>query len=92
MTPVRVYADFNDGCATDERVFWNLWLNDERLRTKSNLTKFGIRVGDKVILYQDPDDFEVIATLEWRYIDVLQKDVVVAVVDFSTLRRFPDTY
>jgi hypothetical protein len=43
--------------------------------------------GDKIILYQDEDDFEVMAALEIRYVDVLRREGWVAVPDWSTLVR-----
>jgi len=89
---VRIYADFNDRCADDGDVCWNLHIDDQRLETQSQLDKLGLKDGDKVILYQDEDEFEVIAALEWRFVDVLDKTALVAVTDPSTFRYFPDRY
>jgi hypothetical protein len=43
--------------------------------------------GDKVKLFQDENDFEVIAVLDYKYVDLLQREVWVAVPDWSTIAR-----
>jgi hypothetical protein len=44
-------------------------------------------MGDKVQLFQDENDFEVTAVLDYRYVDILQRKAWVAVPDWSTLVR-----
>jgi hypothetical protein len=53
-----------------------------KLVTELRLTK-----GQKVLLYQDEDDFEVVATLDYTYVDMLGRDEWVARPDWSTLKR-----
>lgn len=84
MTTLKVYADFNAGTIDD--AYFILWHRHRRL--EDQIGELQLSKGDKVILYQDEDDFEVIATLDFRYVDVLSGEAWVAVPDWSTLKRF----
>ena len=55
----RLYCDFNEGSDSDG--YWLLMKDDERL--DANLEVHGLREGDRVLLYQGEDDFEVEAVL-----------------------------
>lgn len=56
---LRVYCDFND--STEDDLYWLLFFEDREL---ADLTeRLGLKEGDRVLLYQDADDFEVEATL-----------------------------
>jgi hypothetical protein len=61
---------------------WRLLYGDEDLAEQAE--KLGIEVGDKVILYQDEDDFEVTASLDFRYVEFLGRETWVAYPDWST--------
>jgi hypothetical protein len=43
--------------------------------------------GDKIILFQDENDFEVAATLDIRHVDVFGNKTWVAIPEWSTLER-----
>jgi hypothetical protein len=80
---MRVFTDFN--ARTPSGICWNLVylgldLNDQ----VSNLE---LSKGDKIILYQDAEDFEVTATLNFGYVDILARDAWFATPDWSTLVR-----
>jgi hypothetical protein len=68
----KVYADFNDRDRDGACV--NLWLNDRKIDRGTDL-----RVGEKVVLYQDLD-FTVIGLMEIRNLDW------VAIPDWSTIK------
>jgi hypothetical protein len=57
----RLYCDFNDGC--DAYGYW--LLIKDGIRIGPSLEAHGLQEGDRVVLYQDEDDFEVEATLRW---------------------------
>jgi hypothetical protein len=80
---LRVYADFND--RTNDGDCWNLWYGNTTLEKR--IDELGLVAGDKVKLYQDENDFEVIAALDYRYIDILERAAWVAVPDWSTVKR-----
>ena len=52
---LKVYCDFNDGTADDR--YWILWYADRPLGDQ--IAELGLREGDRVLLCQDADDFEV---------------------------------
>jgi hypothetical protein len=80
---LKVFTDFN--ARTHDGVCWNLVYNEIDLADK--VDKLNLKGGDKIILYQDDDDFEVIATLDFRWVDVLGRDTWVAVPDWDTMVR-----
>ena len=80
---LRVYADFSD--RDRDGACW--LLNYQSVDLADQVAALEIKRGDKVTLYQDEDDFEVVATLDFRYVDVLARETWVAVPDWSTLVR-----
>ena len=80
---LKVFTDFN--ARTSEDICWNLKYDNVDLERKIDDLK--LNVGDKVRLFQDEDDFEVIAVLDYRYVDVLGRKAWVAIPDWSTLAR-----
>ena len=82
---LKIYADFNDETVNGE--YWILYLYDEKLKDKleDKMKELNISEGDKVILTQD-NDFEVIATLQYRYVDVIRRIALVAIPDWSTYK------
>ncbi len=83
MDMIRVYSDFNDRDPLDGACL-NLWIEDLPLERRAE--ELGLKIGSKIVLYQDENDFEVVATLESR--NVSGTDRLVAVPDWSTIRRF----
>ena len=80
---IRVFTDFN--ARTPSGICWNpvylgLDLNDQ-------ISSLELLKGNKIILYQDADDFEVTATLDFGYVDILARDFWFATPDWSTLVR-----
>ena len=80
---IRIYADFND--KTADGGYWILQLDDMPIEEK--ITEMGLSNGDHVLLYQDDDDFEVEATLDYRFLDVIGREGWVAYPDWSTITR-----
>jgi hypothetical protein len=83
QTVLRIYTDFN--ARTPDGICWILKYRDIDLEKQAqhlHLTK-----GDKVILYPEEEDFEVIADLDFKHVDVLGHEIWVAVPDWSTLVR-----
>lgn len=80
---LRMWTDFN--ARTQDGVCWHLKYGNADL--ESQASGLHIAKGDKIILYQDEDDFDVTAILDRRYVDVLGREVWVAVPDWSTLVR-----
>lgn len=79
----RVYADFN--ARTPDGLCWILMYNN--LVLEKQITNLHLSKGDKILLFQDENDFEVEATLDFRYVDVLSRESWVAIPDWSTLIR-----
>ena len=82
-TMLKIYADFN--ARTNGDACFVLFYRDVALGTQ--IEELRLSKGDKIILYQDEDDFEVTATLDIRYVDVLGRETWVAVPDWSTMVR-----
>ena len=80
---LKIFADFN--ARTNDEACFVLFYRDVALGTQ--IEELRLSKGDKVILYQDEDDFEVTATLDIRYVNVLERETWVAVPDWSTLVR-----
>jgi hypothetical protein len=78
-----VRTDFN--ARTVDGVCWILVYQGADLEERKD--ELRLQKGDKIILFQDEDDFEVTATLDFRYVDVLGRAALVAVPDWSTLER-----
>ena len=49
----------------------------------------GLSIGDQILLYQDEDDFEVIATLDFRFVENIGLSTWVAYPDWTTVCRQP---
>ncbi|MFC5373140.1 hypothetical protein ACFPIF_11275 [Brevundimonas faecalis] len=56
---LRVYCDFNE--LSEDGLYWLLFYNQRALADV--VADLGLREGDRVLLYQDVDDFEVEASL-----------------------------
>lgn len=80
---IKVYADFNT--AVEHGGYPILYYEHEPLEACAG--DLGLNVGDKVILYQDEDDFEVVATLDFRFDRYLGREAWPATPDWSTLVR-----
>jgi hypothetical protein len=80
---IRVYADFND--RTPEGGYWILQHDGTDIDAKAS--ELGLSVGDHILLYQDDDDFEVVATLDFRFVDAIGHQSWVAYPDWSTVNR-----
>ena len=80
---LRVFTDFN--ARTPDGICWNLIYQGSELDKQAD--SLHLAKGDKIILFQDEDDFEVIATLDFGNVDVLGRETWVAIPDWSTLER-----
>lgn len=80
---IRVFSDFN--AMTPDEVCWNLVYQGTDL--EKQLDKLQLSKGDKIILYQDEGDFDVIATLDYRFVAMLGRMALVAVPDWSTMNQ-----
>ncbi len=80
---LRVYADFNSRTSAGE--CWILTYAGENL--DEQVKKLQLAKGDRILLYQDENDFEVIATLDFKYISLLLREAWVAAPDWTTLVR-----
>lgn len=76
---LKIYADFNSRSA--DGACWILVYQgipaDESI----------LEVGDTIILFQDEDDFEVEAVVDFRFVSELGRESWVATPDWSTKRR-----
>jgi hypothetical protein len=79
----RVFTDFN--ARTPDGLCWLLKFNNSEI--EQQIKQLGLRKGDKMLLYQDEDDFNVTATIDFRYVDALGRETWVAAPDWSTLVR-----
>lgn len=80
---LRVFTDFN--ARTQDDVCWNLTYQGADLCEQ--VATLGLSRGDRVTLYQDEDDFEVAATLDYRYVDILGRTTWIAIPDWATIIR-----
>ena len=80
---LKVFTDFN-ACTNDD-LCWLLKYRENDLAQQIDDLKLGR--GDRIILFQDDDDIEVIATLDVRYVEMLGRDAWVAIPDWGTLVR-----
>ena len=83
---LKIFTDFN--ARTQDGICWNLKYHEADLETQAD--ELHLETGDKVTLYQDEDDFEVTATLDFRWIDILGRDAWVAIPDWATIVRKND--
>jgi hypothetical protein len=80
---LKVFTDFN--AITPDGMCWILQCEDSALEER--ISDLRLNKGDKIVLYQDEDDFEVTATLDFRYVDILKREAWVAIPDWGTLIR-----
>jgi len=80
---LKVFTDFNARTADD--ICWNLNYRGKDLSEQASDLR--LARGDKIILYQDEDDFEVIGMLDFRYVPILARETWIAIPDWSTLVR-----
>jgi len=80
---LKVFTDFN--AQTRDGVCWNLVYGQSDLADQ--VVGLGLTTGAKIILYQEEDDFEVMAKLDFRYVDMLGREAWVALPDWSSLVR-----
>jgi hypothetical protein len=83
MTMLKVFTDFN--ARTSDGVCWNLKYDEMDLEER--IADLKLNVGDRVQLFQDENDFEVTAVLDYRYVDILKRKAWVAIPDLSKLVR-----
>ena len=83
MTMLKVFTDFN--ARTSDGVCWNLKYDETDLEER--IADLKLNVGDRVQLFQDENDFEVTAVLDYRYVDILKRKAWVAIPDWSKLVR-----
>jgi hypothetical protein len=77
MTMLKVFTDFN--ARTSDGVCWNLKYDEMDLEER--IADLKLNVGDRVQLFQDENDFEVTAVLDYRYVDILKRKAWVAIPD-----------
>jgi hypothetical protein len=80
---LRIFTDFN--ARTNDDICWNLRYHGEDLEKQASV--LSLARGKKVILYQDEDDFEVTAILDFKYVKILARQTWIAVPDWSTIVR-----
>jgi hypothetical protein len=78
---LKYFTDFNARTKSGE--CWNL-VHDGVDITDAAVAK---KAGDRILLYQDDDDFEVEATLDYRFVDELKQCQWVALPDWSTKKQ-----
>jgi hypothetical protein len=75
---LKIFTDFNARSA--DGTCWNLIYDGAPVSDEV------LKVGEKIILFQDEDDFEVEASVEFRFVKELGRDSWVAVPDWATKR------
>jgi hypothetical protein len=78
-----MYTDFNE--YMDGMCFI---LHYQGKPLQEQMAELGLTVGDEVVLYQDEDDFEVTATLDFSYVNRLGRHVWVARPHWPTINYF----
>jgi hypothetical protein len=76
---IRLFTDFQ--AVGPDGYLWILRYKDDELSKETDDLK--IAIGDKVIL-DAHEDFEVIGTLDFRYVEFLGREAWVAYPDWST--------
>ena len=64
---IKVYADFNDKTPDDGYRI----LQHDGTDLAEKVSQLGLSVGDQILLYQDEDDFEVVGTLDFKFVDTI---------------------
>ena len=80
---LRVFTDFN--ATTNDDLCWLLIFREKHLAEQIDQLK--LRRGERIILFQDDDDFEVVATLDVRFVEILGRETWVAIPDWGTIVR-----
>jgi hypothetical protein len=80
---IRLYADFNARTPAGECHV----LMYEGSHLAEVAERLGLKAGDRVLLYQDEDDFEVESILDYRYVEYLLDKTWIAMPDWPTLRN-----
>jgi hypothetical protein len=80
---LKVFTDFN--AMTPDDICWILVYRGVAL--KDQIESLGLTNGDKIVLFQDEHDFEVLAALDYRFVTILGHETWVACPDWSTLVR-----
>jgi len=75
---LKLFTDFN--ARTAGGACWNL------VRSGRDIDAALLRKGDRVVLFQDEDDFEVEALVDFRYVGELQREAWIAIPDWRTKR------
>jgi hypothetical protein len=83
MSMIKIYADFND--ETGDGGYWILQHAGTDLADQ--VDELGLSAGDRVLLFQDPDDFEVEAVLDFKFVDVIGREAWVAIPNWATIKR-----
>ncbi len=76
---LRLFTDFN--ARTVGGACWNL------VHAGVDADAAILRRGDRVILFQDEDDFEVEAVVDFRFVNELKRESWIATPDWSTKRN-----
>lgn len=84
---LKVWTDFNARTPDDE--CWILKYEGENL--DQLFESLELRDGDKIMLFQDDDDFTVEAKLEFKFVRILQRNAWVAHPNWSTIVRRTDS-
>jgi hypothetical protein len=79
---IRLYADFNARTPEGE---CHIMLH-EGMHLDQAAERLQLKAGNRVLLYQDDDDFEVEAILDYRYVPYLLGDAWLAIPDWTTMR------
>jgi hypothetical protein len=80
---LKIFTDFN--ARTPDGLCWILV--HDNVDQNTQVHELSLVVGDRILLYQDEDDFEVAATLDFKYIDIIGREGWVAIPDWATLIR-----
>ncbi|CAL80259.1 hypothetical protein BRADO6655 [Bradyrhizobium sp. ORS 278] len=80
---IKIFTDFN--ARTNDDLCWLLKYRERDLAPQIDALQ--LRKGDRIILFHDDGDFEVIAMLDYRFVEVLGRDEWVAIPDWDTLVR-----
>lgn len=83
---IEVLTDFN--AMTADGTCWILVRDDKDL--EEQLIELGLEKGSKIKLFQDDDDFDVVATLDFRTVATHTHPCLVAIPDWTTktVRQF----
>jgi hypothetical protein len=83
MSMIKIYTDFND--KTAEGGYWILQHAGTDLAEQ--VDELGLSAGDRVLLFQDPDDFEVEAVLDFKFVDAIGRETWLAIPNWATIKR-----